>query len=161
MILGIDPGVTGAMCGYTLHVGPTFLMDIPIIQDGRKTKQLDVWAFLVWLRDLDPKRVILERQNPMPRDGCVQAFRTGLLFGQIRAAVEAMAIPLSLVSPVVWKRYHSLLSSEKEQSRLVAIAKFPKWEQELSRKKDHNRADAMLIADWGAAHWRGLAAGTV
>jgi len=159
ILAGVDPGVSGAACAFDLTSGPIDLIDLPIIPDG-KGKQLDVQNWSQWLHRLNVARVVIESQWVRPEDGAVGAFRSGMLFGQLRATVQANGINLSQVTPTRWKAYLEL-TSDKEQSRLVAIAKFPALEPKLSRKKDHNRSEAILIALWGAAHWRGLAAGTL
>ena len=93
--------------------------------------------------------------------GAVSAFRSGVLYGQLRATCEANGIPLSLVTAVIWKRWFNLIGPDKEQGRQLALKLYPQCGELLRRKMDHNRADAILIASWGASHWRGLEAGTV
>lgn len=159
ILVGCDPGLTGAACAFDVMTGPIDLVDLPIIPDG-KGKQVDVLAFTQWLHRVNAARVVIEQQWVRPIDGAVGAFRAGVTFGQLRATVQVNGIALSMVAPARWKAWLEL-SSDKEQSRLVAIAKFPSFEDRLSRKKDHNRSEAVLIALWGAAHWRGLAAGTI
>lgn len=154
-VAGIDPGLKGAVCFY-----PNEILDLPICQDGRRTQQLDVAMFSRWLFEKSPQRVVIERQGPMPSDGVVPAFRLGLVYGQIRAACTVLGIPVSLVSPVTWKKFHGL-PADKEVGRKRAIEQFPQLAHLLQLKGHHNRADACLIAAWGSFHLKGLEAGTV
>ena len=158
--VGIDPGQKGAICAIDLDSGPTEVFDIPLVQDGRKTMQLDVPGFCRWLHKHGPNRVIIERQGPMPSDGVIPAFRLGLLYGQLRGVCDTLCIPISLVSPVTWKKWHAI-GPDKEQGRQLALKLYPQMGELLRRKMDHNRGEAILIASWGASHWRGLEAGTV
>jgi hypothetical protein len=157
---GIDPGQKGAICAYGLDSGPSEVFDIPLCQDGRKTMQLDVLAFCRWLHKHAPSRVIIERQGPMPSDGVIPAFRLGLVYGQLRAVCAVVGIPTTLVSPITWKKWYAI-GPDKEQGRQLALKLYPQCAEVLRRKMDHNRAESVLIASWGASHWRGLEAGTV
>src|SRR5271165_2758290 len=108
LYIGADAGLSGALCAFDIDTGPLEVIDMPLTQDGRKTMQLDVKAMCRWLHKHDPARVVLERTAPMPAlnasggrtvaMGAVSAFRSGLVYGQLRAVCEANGIPLSLVS---------------------------------------------------------------
>ncbi len=171
LFVAADAGLSGALCAFDLDRGPVEVIDMPLIQDGRKTMQLDVKSMCRWLHGHEPARVVLERTAPMPAlnasggrtvaMGAVSAFRSGLVYGQLRAVCEANGIPLSLVTAVTWKKWHHLTGPDKEQGRQLALKLYPQCAEVLRRKMDHNRAEACLIASWGASHWRGLEAGTV
>ena len=171
IFVGADAGLSGALCAFDLDRGPIEVLDMPLVQDGRKTMQLDVPGACRWLHKHEPARVVLERTSPMPAlnalggrtvaMGAVSAFRSGLVYGQLRAVCEANGIPLSLVAAVTWKKWHNLVGPDKEQGRQLALKLYPQMGELLRRKMDHNRADAILVASWAASHWRGLEAGTV
>ena len=171
LFVGADAGLSGALCAFDIDRGPVDVIDMPLTQDGRKTMQLDVLAACRWLHGHNVARVVLERTSPMPGTdalgartrgmGAVSAFRSGLVYGQLRAVCEANGIPLSLVTAVTWKKWFNLPGPDKEQGRQLALKLFPQCAELLRRKLDHNRADACLIASWGASHWRGLEANTL
>ena len=171
IIVGIDPGIGGASCVFDTKAGrPVEVIDLPVRRDGEKTWQLDVPDYCNWLSRVGATRVVIERITPMPgldakgartrSMGAASAFRFGVIFGQLRASVEALGAPLSLVTPVVWKR-HWKLPAAKDSAMALVLEKWPDMKAVLFHKIHHNRADATLIAAWGAVHHRGLAAGTV
>lgn len=142
-VVGVDPGVTGAMAlivdGNLLQVA-----DLPV-SDG----QVNGRTFVAHLFDMDPDVVYVERTQPMPKNGSIASYKLGLNSGVIIGAVTAMRHPLHKVRPQEWKKPFHLIGKDKEASRLTAIENFPLWEPLLRRKKDHNRADAVLIAQFG------------
>ena len=75
-------------------------------------------------------------------------FNFGQSFGVIKGICAAMQLPMFLVRPAKWKKYFNLLKSEKDASRTKVIEIFPKISHRLSRKKDINKADAILIASF-------------
>ncbi len=95
---------------------------------------------------------IIERQGPQPRDGCRQAFGIGSAFATVKTVAALCHLPIHLVTPSVWKRHHGILAvaDPKESGRALAIRLFPASAEQFARKKDHNRADAALIAAYGA-----------
>jgi len=169
--IGVDAGLSGALCAFDLDTGPIDVIDMPLVQDGRKTMQLDVPTTIKWLKKYKPARVIIERTAPMPAlnslggrtiaMGAVSAFRSGMVYGQLRAVSECLNVPLSLVSAVTWKKWFNLSGPDKEQGRQLALKLYPQMAELLRRKMDHNRADAILVASWASAHWRGLEAHTL
>ena len=52
------------------------------------------------------------------------------------------------VRPVKWKKYFNLINSEKDASRTKAIEIFPYFSSQLAKKKDSNKADAILISSY-------------
>ena len=73
-----------------------------------------------------------------------------MAFGMIRAICARVTPDIELVAPAVWREYFDLIGKDKEASRLMAIRLFPDMFDKLTRKMDHQRAEAMLIAWWGA-----------
>jgi len=153
MIIGIDPGLTGAIAfigrfGYVVE-------DLPTIANGKGNakvkRQIDAGelANIIKLHDNDEKieRVYLERVSAMPKQGASSVFSLGDTYGAIRAVIATLQLPLELITPQTWKRMYRL-KSDKELCRAKAIELFPKCD--LSLKKDHNRAEALLIANYGA-----------
>ena len=91
-------------------------------------------------------RVIVEQVSAMPGQGVTSMFNFGQSFGILKGICSAMRLPIYFVRPAKWKKYFSLINSEKDASRTRAIEIFPYFSSQLSKKKDSNKADAILIA---------------
>ena len=92
--------------------------------------------------------VVVEQVSAMPGQGVTSMFNFGQSFGVIKGICSAMQLSTHFVRPAKWKKYFSLLKTEKEASRSKAIEIFPYISSKLSRKKDSNKADAILIASF-------------
>jgi hypothetical protein len=86
----------------------------------------------------------------MPRQGASSGFKFGRSVGAIEATIALCNVPLEIIEPSMWKRALRLPGRDKEQARQKALAIFPQAASLLARKKDHQRAEAMLIAFYGA-----------
>ena len=93
-------------------------------------------------------RVIIEQVSAMPGQGVTSMFNFGQSFGILKGICSAMQLPMYFVRPAKWKKYFSLINSEKDASRTKAIEMFPYFSSQLSKKKDSNKADAILIANF-------------
>ena len=93
-------------------------------------------------------RVIIEQVSAMPGQGVTSMFNFGQSFGILKGICSAMQLPMYFVRPAKWKKYFNLLNSEKDASRTKAIEIFPYFSNHLTKKKDSNRADAILIASF-------------
>ena len=93
-------------------------------------------------------RVIIEQVSAMPGQGVTSMFNFGQSFGILKGICSAMRLPMYFVRPTRWKKYFNLLNSEKDASRTRAIEIFPYFSSQLSKKKDSNKADAILIASF-------------
>ena len=144
-ILGIDPGITGGIAFY-FPGNPSMIAaeDIPVAGG-----EVDVDLLAARLRHMTPAHAFIERASAMPKQGVSSTFKFGAAYGALRAVVAACQIPTTLVTPAVWKK-HYRLSADKEQARAMAIRLWP-GAGCFSRKKDHGRAEAALIARYGAA----------
>jgi crossover junction endodeoxyribonuclease RuvC len=154
-ILGIDPGLSGALGFYFPAVGRVALEDAPTA-DG----EINSPALAARIRAFTPAMIVLEQVHAMPKQGVSSTFTFGASYGQIRGVVGALGIPLYLVTPRKWKK-HFQLSADKEESRGRAIQLFPANAERLTRKKDHGRAEAALLAKYGAEclfDWKAKAA---
>ena len=149
IIIAIDPGIDGAAaalddsCGLFQDV-----IDLPTRVVGKR-REIDVRLLSAWIYHLMPRRIVIEEVHSMPRDGRVGSFRFGVTYGMLRA-VSALATnePLEFVLPQTWKAYFQLISEKKEASLGLALRLWPDQDHVLTRVKDHNRAEAMLIAWW-------------
>ena len=98
--------------------------------------------------DKDNIRVIIEKVSAMPGQGVTSMFNFGQSFGILKGICSAMQLSMFFVRPAKWKKYFGLINSEKDASRTRAIEIFPYFSSELSKKKDSNKADAILIASF-------------
>ena len=93
-------------------------------------------------------RVVIEQVSAMPGQGVTSMFNFGQSYGIIKGICSAMQLPIYFVRPAKWKKYFNLINSEKDASRTRAIEIFPYFSSNLSKKKDSNKADAILIASF-------------
>jgi crossover junction endodeoxyribonuclease RuvC len=146
-ILGIDPGIYGAIALYD-SASSSFadVADIPIVG---KPPVVNFVQIVHLIKLLEPESAVIERVHAMPKQGRSSIFRFGEAYGGLCAALAALSIPTVFVTPQKWKAFYGL-DSEKENSRRKALELFPAAAPYLTRKLDHQRAEAMLIAKYGA-----------
>ena len=154
LIIGIDPGISGSICffenGKILEV-----IEMPTMIDGKKNKKqvngAQMFNEIIKKLNKDKNqdvRVVVEHVSAMPGQGVTSMFNFGQSFGIIKGICAAMQLPIYFVRPAKWKKYFNLLNSEKDASRTRAIEIFPYFSSHLSKKKDSNKADAILIASF-------------
>jgi crossover junction endodeoxyribonuclease RuvC len=154
LIIGIDPGISGSICffedGKILDV-----LEMPTMTEGKKNKKQVNGSqiyneILKRIRKLNKRdiKVIIEHVSAMPGQGVTSMFNFGQSFGILKGVCSAMQLPMYFVRPVKWKKYFNLINSEKDASRTKAIEIFPYFSPNLAKKKDSNKADAILIASY-------------
>jgi crossover junction endodeoxyribonuclease RuvC len=154
LIIGIDPGISGSICfledGKILDV-----IEMPTMAEGKKNKRqvngsqiYNEISKRISNDSYQDIRVIIEQVSAMPGQGVTSMFNFGQSFGILKGICSAMQLPMYFVRPAKWKKYFGLIKSEKDASRTKAIEAFPYFSSELSRKKDSNKADAILIASF-------------
>jgi len=145
---GIDPGYGGAIALLPQDSNHDILIfDMPILTTG-KNKELDERELIIILSSHDISHAYLEKAHTMPGQGISSSGKYMMLFGQIRGILAALMIPYTLISPQAWK--HKIMADmgkDKEASIIRAKQLFPSLN--FSRKKDHGRAEALLIAKYG------------
>ena len=153
-IIGIDPGISGSICffqdGAILDV-----VEMPTMTEGKKNKR-QVNGSQIYneinkrISNLNKHeiRVVIEQVSAMPGQGVTSMFNFGQSFGILKGICAAMQLPMFFVRPAKWKKYFNLINSEKDASRTKAIEIFPYYSSQLSKKKDSNKADAILIASF-------------
>ena len=154
MIIGIDPGISGSICFFVDGVIKD-VVEMPTMTDGKKNKR-QVNGSQIFneisqrINNNDKKniKVVIEQVSAMPGQGVTSMFNFGQSFGILKGICTAMQLPMYFVRPAKWKKYFNLLNSEKDASRTRAIEIFPYFSSQLSRKKDSNKADAILIASF-------------
>ena len=154
LIIGIDPGISGSICfledGKILDV-----IEMPTMAEGKKNKrqvngsqiynEISKRIHRISKQDI---RVIIEQVSAMPGQGVTSMFNFGQSFGILKGICSAMQLSMYFVRPAKWKKYFGLINSEKDASRTRAIEMFPYFSSQLSKKKDSNKADAILIASF-------------
>lgn len=147
-IIGIDPGLFGAVAVLSERGEFRNVHDLPIICD-RALSWIDGDQLRTLLLEAGPGRVIVERVSAMPKQGVSSSFRFGLGFGSILSVVQALQMPLEFVTASQWKRALGL-SADKKASLHKARLLFP--DAELHLAGHHGRAEALLIARWWIHH---------
>jgi hypothetical protein len=154
-ILGIDPGRSGAIAFYfSDHPERVSVEDMPNVAG-----EVDAATLAKRIAAIAPDLAFVERVGAMPGQGVSSTFKFGRSYGIALGVIGAAAIPLHLVTPAKWKA-HMRLSSDKEQARALALRLFPACSEHFQRKKDHGRAEAALIARYGAEVLHLLGSGT-
>ena len=154
LIIGIDPGISGAICffedGQVIEI-----IDMPVMADGKKNKRQingpqTYNEILKRINKFQKKDiiVIIEQVSAMPGQGVTSMFNFGQSFGVLKGICSAMQLSMFFVRPAKWKKYFGLIKTEKDASRTKVIEIFPYISSQLSRKKDSNKADAVLIASF-------------
>ena len=154
LIIGIDPGITGSICffedGKIIDV-----VEMPNMAEGKKNKRQVNGAQIYHeiykrIKNLEKKdiKVVIEQVAAMPGQGVTSMFNFGQSFGVLKGICAAMQISMYFVRPAKRKKYFNLINSEKDASRTKAIEIFPHFSAQLSRKKDSNKADAILISSF-------------
>jgi len=154
LIIGIDPGISGSIC--FLRDGKIVdVVEMPTMTEGKKNKKQVNGSQIVneiseKIKELDKReiKVVIEQVSAMPGQGVTSMFNFGQSFGILKGVCSAMQLPMYFVRPAKWKKYFNLINSEKDASRTRAIEIFPYFSNQLSRKKDSNKADAILIASF-------------
>ena len=154
LIIGIDPGISGSICffenGKIIDV-----VEMPTMTEGKKNKRQVNGSqiyneILKRIMKIEKQnvRVIIEQVSAMPGQGVTSMFNFGQSFGILKGICSAMQLPVYFVRPAKWKKYFGLINSQKDASRTRAIEMFPYFSAHLSKKKDTNKADAILIASF-------------
>lgn len=139
----IDPGAVHAAIAVFHDHTPVFVDDLRTVSG-----MLDSTALAHALGDMRVEHVVVENVHAMPLQGVSSTFKFGMGVGIIHGVVGALRLPLTLVTPTQWKTFHGLIAAHKEASRQLAIRKWPQHNRHLDRKKDADRAEALLIGDW-------------
>ena len=154
MIIGIDPGISGSICFFQDGIIKDAI-EMPTMTDGKKNKRQVNGAQIFneiseRINNFDKKniKVVIEQVSAMPGQGVTSMFNFGQSFGVLKGICSPMRLSMHFVRPAKWKKYFNLIKSEKDASRTKAIEIFPYISEELSRKKDANKADAILIASF-------------
>ena len=154
LIIGIDPGISGSIC-FLENGKIVDVVEMPTMAEGKKNKRQvngsqiynEISQRINNIQNQDI-RIIIEQVSAMPGQGVTSMFNFGQSFGILKGICSAMQLPMYFVRPAKWKKYFSLINAEKDASRTRVIEMFPYFSSQLSKKKDSNKADAILIASF-------------
>ena len=154
LVIGIDPGINGSICFF--DDGKIIdLIEMPSMASGKKNKRQVNGAQIYneisqKIKNFEKKniKVVIEQVSAMPGQGVTSMFNFGQSFGVLKGICSAMQLSMHFVTPAKWKKYFNLINSQKDASRTKAIEVFPYISTHLSKKKDSNKADAILIASF-------------
>ena len=149
-IIGIDPGLSGGIA-ILEDSKVKMLFDMPVMSDGKKNKRQLNSALLAQLirdniKNVEDTAIVVEQVNAMPGQGVTSMFNFGQTFGAIKGVCAALGLPIFFVRPSKWKKHFELINSSKDSSRTKAIEMYPSLSNDLAKKKDVNKSDAILIA---------------
>ena len=154
LIIGIDPGISGSICFLEDGIIKD-VIEMPTMTEGKKNKKqvngsqiFNEISFRIKTYEKKNIKVVIEQVSAMPGQGVTSMFNFGQSFGILKGICSAMQLPIYFVRPAKWKKYFNLINSEKDASRTRAIEIFPYFSSNLSKKKDSNKADAILIASY-------------
>lgn len=149
MILGVDPGLGGAMAFYDRATGDLEVFDMPTHRLKGKNR-IDIYqlGMLVDARSARLQLAVIEEVNAMPKQGVASSFAFGAAFGQVLGVVGANMIPMELIRPAVWKKAMGC-TSDKDSSRRRASQIFPSHAGLWAAKGKVDRAEAALLAYYG------------
>jgi crossover junction endodeoxyribonuclease RuvC len=152
IILGIDPGLSGALALYNTSDQTVEVFDMPVLElvrNGKKKGEVSAQALANLLAGRGIKAAFLERVNAMPGQGVTSVFSFGRSTGIVEGILAAYDIPTTLVTPQAWQKAVGQRAG-KDGSRERAMQLFPAQADLFQRKKDDGRSDAALIAYYGA-----------
>ena len=154
LIIGIDPGISGAIC-FLKNGTIIDVIEMPSMAEGKKNKKQVNGSQIfneisLRIKDFNKEdiKVVIEQVSAMPGQGVTSMFNFGQSFGVLKGICSAMQLSTYFVRPAKWKKYFGLIKTEKDASRTKVIEIFPYISSQLSRKKDSNKADAILIASF-------------
>lgn len=149
MIIGIDPGTSGAI--VVLDAGkPIEWLNMPTIKIGSNTR-VNAAEVAAFLRPFAGEQTFLELVGVMPKQGGSSGFTFGHAAGLVHGVVVGMGNPLTMVTPQKWKKAANLIGTEKDAARSRAILMWPHWRELAAVGKGGALADAALIGMYGGS----------
>lgn len=150
-VLGIDPGLGGAFALYDTSLDFLIVHDMPTLPAAKGKRSISPVGCAEIVATTQPDVIFVERVSAMPKQGVTSSFNFGLGYGVILGVIGAVKVPYHLVSPREWKQRYRL-GSDKKLSRAAASRLYPQHAGSFNRAKDDGRAEAALLAHFGASH---------
>jgi len=154
IVLGIDPGISGAFAFFNVDSGSLDVVDMPISsvnRNGKSKSEVSPQLLFGVLRARKATHVVIERVGALPGQAGSGLFQFGRSVGMIEGVIAALELPVSYVAPVTWRNVTGVRGG-KDASRQRAMELFPAYAASFSRKKDDGRAEASLIAWYGVTN---------
>lgn len=145
-VIGIDPGKTGAVA---LDAGDESAVDDLMLLRVHSKSLVNPVKFRELLEKAAPDLIVIEHQGVRPKQGISSSGQTMFLYGGLLATCFTLGVPVEVVHAASWKRRMGLLGAGKKVSIKKAVKAFPALADRLKRQKDHNRAEALLLARFG------------
>lgn len=151
LVIGIDPGMTGGIAALDTESGDIDIIDMPVLPNTKGKLVLDYHGLhkLLTLTHDSKITAYIEQVGSMPGQGVSSTFRFGEGYGALQMAVVAQGFPLIFITPAKWKAYFGL-NRDKGLSRSLASRRFPAAADRFTLVKHDGRAEAALIALYGA-----------
>jgi crossover junction endodeoxyribonuclease RuvC len=153
LILGIDPGLSGALAFLDTTTDAVVIMDMPtveVVRNGKTKREVSAALIADLVAGKGIVQAFVERVSAMPGQGVSSMFSFGRSVGVLEGVLAAYEIPTTLVTPQAWMKAMSVRAG-KDGSRERAMQLFPQYADQFARKKDNGRSDAVLIAKYGAS----------
>ena len=153
LILGIDPGLSGALAFLDTTTDAVVIMDMPtveVVRNGKTKREVSAALIADLVAGKGVVQAFVERVSAMPGQGVSSMFSFGRSVGVLEGVLAAYEIPTTLVTPQAWMKAMSVRAG-KDGSRERAMPLFPQHADQFARKKDNGRSDAVLIAKYGAS----------
>lgn len=152
--LGIDPGLSGALALYDLNTGELNTGPMPTLKAGTGSKRVIDEASIAkiidnWSNNII--KVVIEKVHAMPKQGVTSTFNFGMGYGLVKGIIVANFIPIEYVTPQKWKKILRVPAS-KDGARERASQMFPLYSDQWKLKKEDGRAEAAMIAYYGAKY---------
>lgn len=163
LVIGCDPGQSGGLA-LLADGEPAGFIDMPTMPRKAGGNEVNAASLAAQIRGLMHQHpgayvlAVVEQVSAMPGQGVTSMFRFGQSDGVLRGVLGALGISYVEVHPTKWKNYFGLRGTEKDAARTLAIRRFPSIADQLARKKDQGRADAILMALWALNTEQALAA---
>jgi crossover junction endodeoxyribonuclease RuvC len=151
IIIGIDPGLSGAVVFLNTATHDLDIYDMPTVEvtrNGKKKRELSAQLLSNILSGHKVTAAYLERVNAMAGQGVSSVFSFGRSSGIVEGILAAFDIPTTLVTPQAWQKAMEVRAG-KDGSRERAMQLFPAHAGMFARVKDDGRSDAALIAAYG------------
>jgi crossover junction endodeoxyribonuclease RuvC len=147
-IIGIDPGMDGALAVVDADGHLEALEDMPTVATRQGKRQVNIPELAHLLRHHGRDATVkLEQVGARPGQGVTSMFNFGMGYGAVQGVIQTLGLPMTLVTPTAWKRAAGIQGTDKDYARTRALQLYP--DADLARKKDIGRADALLIARYG------------
>jgi crossover junction endodeoxyribonuclease RuvC len=161
MIAGFDCGLGGAIALLDRATGQLAgIVDMPVLIVRKGRRSVDVHALTAWLRENRPGHTIIEAAQAIPKQSAWNTGQFFLSFGIVIGVVGTLEVPYTIVQPAQWKRNLGVPAA-KDAARARASQLIPTGAGYWTRRKDDGRAEAALLALYGARQLNNLANNTL